>query len=154
MPSMFEILRRNRLRWLGHVYRMGPERLPKKVLYGQLSTGTRTVGRPKLRYKDVCKRSLNDFHINADNYEDIAEDRIQWRNAVWEGMRMCSADRDQQEQLRRERRHQSVAAAAARAPAVEGGFVCGLCQRVCLSRIGLCSHERACRRLNVVVVVA
>ncbi|KAI8511851.1 hypothetical protein Bbelb_109510 [Branchiostoma belcheri] len=36
--SLFKILRRNRLRWLGHVSRMDDSRLPKKVLYGELAT--------------------------------------------------------------------------------------------------------------------
>ena len=32
--------------------------IPKDVLYGELSTGTRPTGRPTLRFKDVCQRYL------------------------------------------------------------------------------------------------
>ena len=34
MPSMFGLLSQRRLRWLGHVYRMEDERIPKAILYG------------------------------------------------------------------------------------------------------------------------
>ena len=32
--------------------------IPKDVLYGKLASGKRSVGRPQLRYKAVCKRDL------------------------------------------------------------------------------------------------
>jgi len=35
-----------------------PDRLPKKVLYSQLSSGHRKRGRPHLRFKDTIKRNL------------------------------------------------------------------------------------------------
>ena len=56
VPSMYSLLQQRRLRWLGHVVRMDHDRIPKDLLYGDLSQGTRPTGRPKLRYKDVCKR--------------------------------------------------------------------------------------------------
>ena len=56
MTSMMSILRERRLRWLGHVHRMDPGRIPKDLLYGQLAVGTRPTRRPRHRYKDVCKR--------------------------------------------------------------------------------------------------
>ena len=42
----------HQLRWLGHVRRMSDERIPKQLLYGQLRTGKRNCGRPKLRFQD------------------------------------------------------------------------------------------------------
>ena len=33
-------------------------RIPKDMFYGELATGARPVGRPTLRFKDVCKRDL------------------------------------------------------------------------------------------------
>ena len=55
IPSMFTLLRHRRLRWLGHVHRMKDGRIPKDLLYGELEFGSRPVGRPKLRFMDVCK---------------------------------------------------------------------------------------------------
>ena len=39
MPSMFAILTQRRLRWLGHVTRMDEGRVPKVMLFGELTTG-------------------------------------------------------------------------------------------------------------------
>ncbi|XP_071479893.1 uncharacterized protein, partial [Diadema antillarum] len=53
--SMFSLLSQRRLKWLGHVRRMEPGRIPKDMLYGELSEGFRPMRRPHLRFKDVCK---------------------------------------------------------------------------------------------------
>ena len=62
IPSM---LMQRHLRWLGHVHRMEPDRLPREILYGELRDGTRKVGRPLLRYKDTIKRDLMAVKINT-----------------------------------------------------------------------------------------
>lgn len=146
LPSMPELLRKSRLRWLGHVNRMAPERLPRQVLYGELATGTRAVGRPKLRYKDVCKATLKDFHIEINSWQNISLDRNLWRHATHNGMKAYAGDLEQRHQIRRTRRHESR---NGRNSAENVQFVCVVCQRACLSRIGLISHERACRRNRV-----
>ena len=51
-------LKFTRLRWAGHLTRMPSSRLPHAILHGVLEEGTRTVGRPRLRFKDVLKRDL------------------------------------------------------------------------------------------------
>ena len=56
--SMHSLLSQRRLRWLGHVRRMEDGRLPKDILYGQLTSGARPVGRPALRFKDACNRDI------------------------------------------------------------------------------------------------
>ena len=58
IPSMFAMLSQRLLRRLGHILRTEDGRLPKDVLYGELTSGSRPVGRPMLRYKDVCKRDM------------------------------------------------------------------------------------------------
>ena len=55
------------LRWTGHVSRMPEERLPKKILYGELEMGKRSHGGQKKRYKDTLKASLKDFNIPRNN---------------------------------------------------------------------------------------
>ena len=52
LPSMEDILIEKGLRWLGHVHRMKNNRLPRQLLYSQLSKGLRNRGRPNLRFKD------------------------------------------------------------------------------------------------------
>ena len=41
LPSMEDILIEKGLRWLGHIHRMGTERLPRQLLYSQLCEGSR-----------------------------------------------------------------------------------------------------------------
>ena len=58
IPSIFAILGKKRLTWLGHLQRMNPGHTPKDLLYGELAEGSRPVGRPRLHYKDICKRDM------------------------------------------------------------------------------------------------
>lgn len=43
---MFTLLRQRRRRWVGLVRRMKDGRILKDILYGELASGKRTVGRP------------------------------------------------------------------------------------------------------------
>ena len=45
LSSMADLLIRKNLRWTGHLMRMSPDRLPKQVLYSQLSSGHIKIGR-------------------------------------------------------------------------------------------------------------
>ena len=58
VTSIEAMLLKTQLGWAGHVSRMEDHRLPKIVLYGELSTGHRDKGAPRKRYKDTLKRSL------------------------------------------------------------------------------------------------
>lgn len=91
MLSMYSILSERRLRWVGHVRRMGPERIPKALLYGELAEGERKRGRPCLRFKDVCKRDMALAHISFDTWEETAADRTDWRTAVKNGTNLAEA---------------------------------------------------------------
>ncbi|XP_076029967.1 uncharacterized protein LOC143018480 [Oratosquilla oratoria] len=65
----------HRLRWAGHILRMDPSRLPKKMLYGELANGTRPRGAPKLCYKDQLKHTLAMTNIDPSSWEQTARDR-------------------------------------------------------------------------------
>ena len=65
--------------------------LPKDVLYGELAPGSRPVGRPILRYKDVCKRDMKSTEINPDLWEAAAADRSNWRRVVQTGVERVEA---------------------------------------------------------------
>ena len=75
MQSIHTLLKLAQLRWTGHVTRMPDERLPKKVLYGELQEGKRSQGGQKKRYKDTLKASLKDFNIPTESLEQAAQDR-------------------------------------------------------------------------------
>ena len=48
-------LKRARLKWFGHVERMGDERQVKKIMNAEMKR-RRPVGRPRTRWKDVIKK--------------------------------------------------------------------------------------------------
>ena len=91
--SMFVILRKRRLRWLGHVFRMDDSRIPKDLQYSQLATGLRKRGRPLLRFKDVCKRDLTLLDINTNRWENLAQDRTIWRNTIHQSLQALETKR-------------------------------------------------------------
>ena len=82
LPTMYTLLRKRRLRWLGHVRRMEDGRIPKYILYGELASGKRSVGRPELRYNDACKRDLKALDIDTKSWEDTSADRSRWRSML------------------------------------------------------------------------
>ena len=60
-------------------------RIPTYILYGELASGKRSVGRPQLRYyyyNDVCKRDLNTLDIDTNSWEDTSADRSRWRSTL------------------------------------------------------------------------
>ena len=75
IPSLYTLLKQRRMRWLGHVTRMEEGRIPKDFLYGELATRKRPIGRPQVRFKDICKRDLQVLGINTDSLEMAATDR-------------------------------------------------------------------------------
>ena len=77
LPSIASTLRHRRLRWLGHVHRMGDCRLPKQMLYGQV-VGRRTVGRPHARWHDVVRKDLDSIHHLLD-WDTVCLERDSWR---------------------------------------------------------------------------
>ncbi|KAL1255575.1 hypothetical protein QQF64_013636 [Cirrhinus molitorella] len=81
MSSLHAVLSERRLMWLGHVRRMDAGRIPKELLYGELVEGQRTTGRPKLRFKDICKKDMKQCFINPNSWESQAADRPAWRLA-------------------------------------------------------------------------
>ena len=64
---------------------MTDERLPKKVLYGELQEGKRSQGGQKKRYKDTLKASLKDFNIPTESWEQAAQDRTKWQYLINKG---------------------------------------------------------------------
>jgi hypothetical protein len=49
-------IKKGKVRWLGHVKRMSEERVVKR-LYQNTTEGSRSVGKPRLRWMDVVRRT-------------------------------------------------------------------------------------------------
>ena len=73
--------REARLRWWGHVQRMGPERLPKRVLNSVIE-GKRGRGRPRRRWVDSVGYDLDERGVTWEEASSVAEDRGAWRRVV------------------------------------------------------------------------
>nr|VZI13244.1 unnamed protein product [Spirometra erinaceieuropaei] len=83
--SIYAIMRQIQLRWSGHLVLMDDERLPKRLFYGDVATGSRRQEGPIRRYKDSLKASLKCLQINPTNREELALDRPTWRRTVKTG---------------------------------------------------------------------
>ena len=79
MCDVGELVTRRRLRWLGHVVRMGEDRLPPQMLYGSLE-GRGKVGRPVGRWKDMIEGDIRKREVIG--WYDLAQDRKLWRSVV------------------------------------------------------------------------
>nr|VZI41277.1 unnamed protein product [Spirometra erinaceieuropaei] len=65
--SIYSMLRQMQLRWSGHLVRMDDERLPKRLVNGDVATGSRRQGGQIRRYKNILKSSLKRLQINPTN---------------------------------------------------------------------------------------
>ena len=136
--SLENILHRSHLRWLGHVIRMDDTRLPKQMLYGELSQGSRSVGRQLKRYRDESQRVLRACNIRKQHLEATATDRKTWRSACMVGLKSHEASRLQWLQERRKKRKEKNTVPSTQS----SNHICSDCGRDCNSPIGLFSHRR------------
>ena len=139
LPSMYTLLRQRRLRWLGHVHRMEDGRIPKDILYGELTAGSRTTGRPQLRYKDTCKRDLKALNIETESWEKLAGDRTRWRSTLNQHLQYGEAKLLSMAADKRARRKERLNSNRSNTT-----HRCDFCDRDCHSHIGLYSHKRRC----------
>ena len=49
--------------------------------YSDLVLAKRNVGRPRLRYIDVCKRDWKSLNVDIDEWENLTDNSNEWR---WE----------------------------------------------------------------------
>ena len=89
MESVETILVKRQLRWADHIVRMPDDRLPKPVMYAELTEGQRKRRwGQKLRYMDVLKRHLKTADIDTDSWESQASDRATWKKKVYMLLRL------------------------------------------------------------------
>jgi hypothetical protein len=70
-----------RMRWAGHVARMGEGRGVYRVLVGR-PEGERPLARHRRRWEDNIKKDLREIGIDGTNWILLAKDRIHWRAFV------------------------------------------------------------------------
>ena len=75
------MVKSRRMRWAGHVARMGQERGVYRVLVGK-PEGKRPVGRPRRRWEDNIKMDLLEVGGGYGDWMELAQDRDRWRALV------------------------------------------------------------------------
>ena len=111
--SLQSMIDKAKLRWTGHVIRMKDDRIPKALLYGRPTTGIPKRGNHNT-YLNSVKSTLRECGISCTHLEELASNRLNWRNTVKTGIAKAEADRT--ERLIEKRRKRIARADLARLP--------------------------------------
>jgi len=79
-PNIVRVIKSRRMRWAGHVARMGEERGVYRVLVGK-PEGKRPLGRPRRRWV-VIMMDLQEVGCGHMDWIGLAQDRDRWRTLV------------------------------------------------------------------------
>ena len=80
-PNIVRVIKSRRMRWAGHVARMGEERGAYRVLVGK-PKGKRPLGRPRRRWVDNIRMDLQEVGCGYVDWIGLAQDRDRWRALV------------------------------------------------------------------------
>ena len=75
------VIKSRRMRWAGHVARMGEERGVYRVLVGK-PEGKRPLGRPRHRWVDNIRMDLQEMGCGYMDWIGLAQDGDRWRTLV------------------------------------------------------------------------
>ena len=81
LDSVDNYVFRRQLRWVGHVYRMPFERLPRRMLTSWVAA-KRPAGGQLMTFGRSVGKALDNFNINRSSWHKLATDRIAWRAAI------------------------------------------------------------------------
>jgi hypothetical protein len=79
--NIVRVVKSRRMRWEGHVARMGEGRGVYRILVGR-PQGKRPLGRPRRKWEDNIKIDLREIGIDGANWIQLAQERVQWRSYV------------------------------------------------------------------------
>ena len=77
--NIVNLMKGQRISWLGHLERMEEDRMPKKIFTQELE-GTRRRGRPRKRRKEEVERDLQVQGVRR--WREWVADRKKWKDIV------------------------------------------------------------------------
>jgi hypothetical protein len=80
-PSIIRTMKSRRMRWAGHVARMGEKRNAYRLLVGK-PEGKRLLGRPRCRWVDNIRMDLGEVGWGDVDWIGLAKERNRWRAVV------------------------------------------------------------------------
>ena len=81
LPNIVRVVKLRRMRWVGHMTRMGEGRGVHRVLVGK-PEGKRPLGRPRRRWEVNIKMDLQEVGGGCGDRMELAQDRERWRALV------------------------------------------------------------------------
>jgi hypothetical protein len=79
--SIIRVIKARRMRWTGHVARVGEVRGAHNILVGR-PEGRRSLGRPRCRWEDDIKMDLGETGFGDVDWIHWAQNRDRWRALV------------------------------------------------------------------------
>jgi hypothetical protein len=86
-PSIIRIVKSRRMRWAGHVTRIGEKRNVYRLLVGK-PEGKRPTRKPRHRWIDNIKMDLLEIGLSVVDWIRLAQDRYTWRALVYSVMNL------------------------------------------------------------------
>jgi len=80
-PNIVRLIKSRRMRWAGHVARMGEEWGVYRFLV-EKPEGRRPMGRPRCRWVDNIRMGLQEVVCGYMDWLGLAQDRDRWRTLV------------------------------------------------------------------------
>jgi len=80
-PSIVQVIKSRRMRWVDHVLHMGERSGIYRVLVGKPG-GKRPLGRPRCRWEDSIRMDLQEVGCWGMDWIELAQDRGRWRALV------------------------------------------------------------------------
>ena len=76
-PNIVRVIKWRRMRWAGHVARMGDRIVVFRVLVGK-PEGKRPLGKPRRRWDDNIKIDIQEVGCGGMDWIELAQDRDRW----------------------------------------------------------------------------